>query len=84
MSKMIEAGSTLAEGEAFAADLSAKMPGTYVTLYACFGLFAKTADNLNVFAPSDSVGDHYWLNGQKKPFTNAQRSADQRATPTRF
>lgn len=79
---MIPAGNTLDEARAFAARLSLERPGMYVTLYACFGIFAKAEKRLHTFAPSDSIGDSYWLNGKEKPFTSAQRIADQNATPT--
>lgn len=78
---MIEAGKTLAEGRAFAAALSVKHPGQYVTLFADFGIFATAAPRLHVNAPGDSIGETYWLNGTEKPFTSAQYGADQRATP---
>lgn len=57
-------------------------PSQYVTLQACFGLFLSTSKRLNVFAPSDSVGGTYWKAGKVRTFTNKQRIADQRATPT--
>jgi len=82
MSEMIEAGKTAAEGMAFAEALSIKNPGMYVTLYTCFGLYALLSKRLHVFAPTDSWGDVYWLNGNARLFTENQRIADQNATPT--
>lgn len=79
---MIAAGKTLDEARAFAKLLSFKNPGKYVTLYSCFGIFAKLSDRLHVHEPSDSIVNHYWLNGMVKPFTSAQGLADQLATPT--
>jgi len=63
------------------AELSRKHPGMYVTVFTCFGLFAGIAKRLDVFAPSDSVYKWYGLNGQIKPFTEAQRDEDWRRTP---
>ena len=82
LSEMIEAGKTAAEGRAFAKTLSIKNPGMYVTLYTCFGLYAHLSKRLHVFAPTDSYGPSYWLNGKERPFTENQRIADQNATPT--
>ena len=81
---MIEAGNTLGQARKFAAALSEKNPGQYVTLSACFGIFATLHKRLNVFAPSDSVGGCYWLNGQERKFSDAQHGADHRATPEMF
>lgn len=78
---MIEAGRTLRAAKAFAAQRSLEHPGKYVTLYACFGLYAQMSSSLHVFAPSDSVGGVYWLNGLERPFTDSQHGEDQRATP---
>lgn len=73
---------TPAEARAFARLLSQNNPGKYVTLFTCFGIFAQVDKRLHVFAPTDSYGDSYWLNGVEKPFTSSQRIADQNATPT--
>jgi hypothetical protein len=73
---------TPAEARAYARHLSTENPGKYVTLFTCFGIFATVADRLHVFAPTDSYGTSYWLNGKEKTFTSAQRLADQMATPT--
>ena len=78
---MREAGKTLVEARAFAVKLSRSNPGQYVTLYACFGIFARMAKRLHVCTPSDSILGVYWLNGKERPFTSAQHGADQRATP---
>ncbi len=79
---MIAAGNTLDEAREFALELSRKNPGQYVTLSACFGLFAELSKRLHVHAPSDSVGDSYWLNGVERSFSDKQRGADHAATPT--
>ena len=80
---MIPAGRTLDDARAFAMALSVKLPGHYVTLVAVFGLFATTYPaRLHVHAPGDSVGGSYWLNGHERRFTDAQRGAHERATPT--
>ncbi len=78
---MLETGKTLTEARAFAVQLSNECPGKYVTLTACFGIFAVVADHLHVHAPNDSIGESYWLNGKERQFTAAQHGADQRATP---
>ena len=72
----------LTEARAIALRLSEENAGKYITLVACFGIVANIADRLHTFAPSDSIHDHYFLNGREKPFTNSQRVADQNATPT--
>ena len=72
----------LTQGEPVAMELSLKHPGKYVTLVSCFGAFAQIDDRLHVNAPCDATGDYYWLNGKRKPFTEAMRIADQLATPT--
>ena len=79
---MIKAGKTKEEAIEFAKQASIQNPGCYVTLYACFGIFANIHKSLNVFAPSDSLFGVYWLNGKEKPFTKKQRIADQQATPS--
>lgn len=79
---MMNAGNTIDEGRAFALKLSLDNPGLYVTLFTCFGLFARTDKRLHVCAPTDSYGTSYWLNGKEKTFTENQIIADQLATPT--
>ena len=79
---MIFAGNTLKEGKAKAKQVSVEQAGKYVTLTACFGLFVTVSDRLHRFAPSDSVGGVYWLNGSEKGFTDAQIIRDQNETPT--
>ena len=66
-------------GEAIA--LSVANPGKYVTVINLFGPFASVDNRLNVFAPTDSAVDEYFLNGKTKKFTAAQRTADSVATP---
>jgi hypothetical protein len=66
-----------------AAACSLANPGKYVTVTVDFDyVLARLAASLNVFAPTDSWGEHYWLNGKAKPFTDAQRAADWQASPT--
>ena len=77
---MIAAGNTLEEAHAFAQALSLES-SNYVTLSTCFGIFATTSKRLHVHAPSDSIGNSYWLKGIEHSFTDAQRGADERATP---
>lgn len=79
---MIFAGDTLEAAMTKAGQVSRDQPGKYVTLTACFGLFITISDRLHRFAPSDSVGGVYWVNGRKKEFTNAQIIRDQNETPT--
>jgi len=62
--------------------ISQANPGKYFVAIACFGLYARAAKSLSVFAPSDSVFGWYALNGKIKNFTTRQIVADQRATPT--
>lgn len=81
---MLEAGKNLSEAKQFARHLSADNPGEYVLLIACFGLFATLHARLNVYAPSDSCIDTYWLNGKAHKFTDRQKIADQNATPTGY
>lgn len=69
------------EAKMAAVVLSRKHQGRYVTVIACFGLFATLHSRLNVFAPSDSVFTWYVLNGQVKQFTMNQVVADQMNTP---
>lgn len=79
---MINAGENLPTAKQFARKLSVENPGKYVLLIACFGIFATMHTRLNVYAPSDSCIDTYWLNGKAHKFTKRQRVADQNATPT--
>lgn len=79
---MIPAGNTPAEARATALKLSRANPGMYVTIFSCFGAYCSIHKRLHVNAPTDSWGNSYWLNGKEKPFTEAQRIADQLATPT--
>ena len=78
---LVEAGTTVESAEKFAVRTSLENPGKYVTLFAVFGLFIHIEKRMNVFTPSSSFGDHYWLNGKAKKFTDAQIGADERATP---
>ena len=78
---MIFAGNTLQEAKVVALEYSQKHPSQYVTLFNVFGLYLTVSPRLHVFAPSDAIGGHYWINGKEKPFTTKQRIADQIATP---
>ena len=78
------AGNTLREAKPVALQASRDNLGKYVTLRACFGLFVSISGRLHVFAPGDSIGGIYWLNGREKPFTQAQVIADQNATPALY
>ena len=69
-----------AKEEAIALSIANK--GMYVEVFACFGLFAGLLPRLSVYTPSGSIFGWYALNGKIKPFTNAQKIADQNATPT--
>jgi len=64
-----------------ALDLSRQNPGMYVIVENLFGPFASLHKRLNVFAPTDSHVDEYFLNGVARKFTSAQRAADSAATP---
>ena len=75
--KLRYAGATLREARLNASKLSQEKPGKYVTIFSAFGLFLDVSDRLHRFAPSDSVGGAYWLNGKEKQFTNAQVIRDQ-------
>jgi len=79
---MISAGKNESEAKRFAKEYSEKNLGSYVTLFASFGIFVNTSKRLNVFAPSDALFGVYWFNGKEKPFTAKQKIADERATPT--
>jgi len=72
------------EAKKFAVELSKKNKGKYITLYACFGIFANISKNLHVFAPSDSLYNSYFLNGKQKHFTKSQKVTDEKLTPTLF
>ena len=79
---MIKLSNSLEEAKKEALALSLENPGKYITLCACFGIFAEVRSRLHVFSPSDSwFCDVYWLNGKEKPFTKKQRIACQNATP---
>jgi len=65
-----------------AAAYSRANPGKYVTVTVDFGdVRAIAATRLGVYSPTDSWGEHYWLNGNARPFTEAQRAADWQASP---
>ena len=84
---LIPAGKSLKEGKVFAQKLSTDNPGKYITLCACFRLFAQIDKRLHIHAPSNSgnpfIDTGYWLNGKHHPFTEKQCIADQNATPAR-
>ena len=73
---------TINEAKTEAMKLSEKNPGTYYTLYSCFGIFIQSSKRLHVFAPSDSCYPAYWHNGIEKPFSTAQIANDWANTPT--
>jgi hypothetical protein len=76
---------TIAEAKAEAAKYSLAHPDVYVRVGNCFGACLLTEKRLHVFAPTDySLLDinGYWKRGKFKPFTAAQKQADQDATPT--
>lgn len=79
---MIPAGNTLPEAKRIAQAYSKEHPESYVTLFACFGLYLSATKRLHVNAPADSIGDCYWKAGIEKPFTESQRIQDQLHTPT--
>ena len=79
---MINAGNNESEAKQFAKEYSLKNPKVYVPLVSCFGIFLNTSKHLNVFAPSESLFNVYWLNGIEKSFTDKQKIADERATPS--
>lgn len=80
-SVQLEANTPAAVAPAAAA-CSLANPGRYVTVTVDFGdVRAQVTARLPVFAPTDSWGEHYWLNGKAKPFTRAQRAADWQASP---
>mgnify|MGYP003132413204 FL=1 len=72
------------EATKFAIELSKKHKDKYITLYACFGIFANISKRLHIFAPSDSLFNSYFLNGKQKYFTTAQKISDEKATPALF
>tara|TARA_R110000751_G_scaffold97633_11_gene190075 strand:+ start:123 stop:380 length:258 start_codon:yes stop_codon:yes gene_type:complete len=75
---------SIKEAAAAALKVSKAHPKEYVTLniWPFGGAYVTAATTFNVFTPSDSFGDYYWLNGKRKPFTAKQKIADQNATPT--
>lgn len=78
----IEAGDNIVDAKAAAAKYSKKNPGVYVTLSSLFGTAFIHADkHLHIFAPTSTIGGIYWKAGKEKPFTDAQKIADQNATP---
>ncbi len=78
---LLEVDKTYKDACETAQKLSLEHAGKYVTLFTCFGIFAFISKSLDVQAPSDSLGGYYWLNGKRKPFTKAQKIADDLATP---
>jgi len=73
------------EAKIAAAKYSAAHPDLYVRVGSCFGAYLVVEKRLHIFAPTDySLLDinGYWKRGKFKPFTAAQRQADQDATPT--
>jgi len=78
----LEIYNSLEEARAEILKKSKAEPSRYFSLRACFGLRIVRQKRLHVFTPSDSYGNTYWLNGREKPFTKAQRIADQNATPS--
>jgi hypothetical protein len=76
---------TINEAKDEATKYSEAHPNLYVRIGSCFGAFLIVEKRLHVFAPTDySLLDinGYWKRGKFKPFTDAQRQADQDATPT--
>lgn len=72
---------TAEAAKAKANEVSLARPGCYVIIVNDFGYCLSVSKRLNVFAPSDAAIKSYWLNGTEKPFTSAQKIADQNATP---
>ena len=72
---------TVSEAVKDAIKLSKANPKLYYTLYDCFGIFIAEHKRLNIFAPTDSFYKAYFKGGKEKLFTEAQRIADQNATP---
>ena len=58
--------------------------GLYATLCACFGVFVTTSKTLHIHAPADACTPFYYHKGVRKPFTDAQKIADQNSTPTMY
>ena len=71
-----------AEAKKEAVKISLENPGSYVTVFACFGLCVTISKRLHVFAPSDSIFSWYVRNGKTKTFTEKQTIQDQINTPT--
>lgn len=67
-----------------AVSISKEKPDKYVTVAAVFGLFAVVSDRLHINSPSDTCFSWYVLNGEVKRFTEAQKVADQNATPNMY
>jgi hypothetical protein len=78
---LINAGKNLDEAQVFATNFSKANPESYITLYNCFGIFVQIEKRLPIHAPSDSIGNSYWLNGNEKKFTTCQIITDQNSTP---
>jgi hypothetical protein len=77
--------STIDEAKVAAAKYSLAHPNVYVRVGSCFGAYLVAEKRLHVFAPTDYslLGiNGYWKRGKFKPFTAAQKQADQDATPT--
>ena len=66
--------------------LSKANPKLYVTaqMMPFTGAYVTTDKRLNVYAPSDSLWNLYWLNGKQKNFSDKQVIADQNATPMMY
>jgi hypothetical protein len=59
----------------------------YFWIEDCFGWCVCSASRLQIHTPSDATDftgntGTYWRNGKERSFTDAQRIADQNATPT--
>jgi hypothetical protein len=54
----------------------------YAYIVNDFGGFILTFKRLPIYAPSDAYTPFYYHKGVKKPFTEAQKIADQNSTPT--
>ena len=78
---MLQQCSDIKEARKEALRLSKASPKSYFTFYDCFGIFISEHKRLNVFAPTDSCHHSYFKDGKEKRFTEAQRIADQNATP---
>ena len=64
---------TDAELDAVAQKHSIENPGLYVVLESCFGVMVFGLKRLSVTTPQLSIRPHYWLNGNKRPFTEKQK-----------